>query len=71
MTDGQDHFKRVNPPLLTARGLFAEALLEVDALGTQPRSTPGHSSVQECPLKPGEQARAFCWRDGALRSGVR
>jgi hypothetical protein len=37
----QDHFKWLNPPLLTAGGPFEQALVEVGEPGTHPRSNPG------------------------------
>ncbi len=38
MGNEHDDFSRWNPPALTARGLFEQALVEVDALGTTPRT---------------------------------
>jgi hypothetical protein len=40
MTDEYDAYSRWNPPSLTARGLFEQALVEVNTMGTRPRTNP-------------------------------
>jgi hypothetical protein len=40
MSEEYDNFIRWNPPTLTARSLFEQAVVEVDALGTRPRTNP-------------------------------
>jgi hypothetical protein len=47
MDDDHDPYERLNPPVLTARDLFGRALLEVDTLGTQPRSGPARWHFDE------------------------
>jgi hypothetical protein len=66
MTDGQDHFTWVNLPLLTSRSLFAEAVLEVDALGTQPRSSPGRWCWEEERRGALDRLAALAGHDGHL-----
>lgn len=65
-TDDHDPFNWVNPPILTARGLFAEALVEADALGTQPRSGPGRWCWEEERRGALDRLAALAGHDGHL-----